>query len=274
MLGHELVRVFTVDGYQCIPLGGDDADIRSYDETWNAVRESAPDLIINAAAYTAVDAAEGTGSSDNYDVNAIGAYHLAKAASTSGADFITYSTDYVFDGTKADGYLPSDQCAPVSAYGIAKKIGERLASSEHPQSIIVRTSWLYGELPTAKHFVRTILRLAREKGLVRVVNDQRGKPTNAADLALATLRIAEDIGNYRGKILHLSNETESVEGITWYDFATEIVRLSGLDARVEPCSTSEYPTPAKRPEHSALTNDSPIGLPFWKDSLEAYMRNI
>lgn len=136
------------------------------------IREIRPDIILNCAAYTNVDEAEGSGKKANFDINALGVFHLAKIASEQNMDFITLSTDYVFDGTKEGGYSEDDICNPINEYGISKYLGEKLALEENGNSIVVRTSWLYGGGKEYKNFVNTMLKLSETRSELKIINDQ------------------------------------------------------------------------------------------------------
>jgi dTDP-4-dehydrorhamnose reductase len=180
------------------------------------------------------------------------------------------STDYVFDGTKSTPYTPFDGTNPINAYGESKLAGEKYIQWIMNEFYIVRTSWLYGK--QGKNFVSTILRLANERPELRVVDDQRGSPTSTVSLSLA-LRALLETGAYG--IYHFTDETKG--GISWFDFANEIVRLSGLRTRVIPIPTSEFPLPARRPVNSvlettvfsAVTGHAPVD---WKEALKEYLR--
>ncbi len=173
---------------------------------------------------------------------------------------IYVSTDYVFDGTKREPYLESDPVNPQTAYGRTKLAGERATAEANPRHHIVRTSWLFG--PGGPNFVETILRLARERDSLRVVDDQVGKPTYTGHLAPELLELAasEEYG-----IHHRAGAGEC----SWFEFALEIVERAGLDCSVEPCTTAEFPRPAPRPAYSVLGGEQ--RLPSWREGLEAYL---
>jgi dTDP-4-dehydrorhamnose reductase len=204
--------------------------------------DGAYDIIINCAAMTNVDTCEADAESA-MRANAIGARNLAAAARRIGAKFVHLSTDYVFDGCADAPYREWDATAPATVYGKSKLLGERYATQACRETFIVRTSWLYGRV--GNNFVKTILGLARDRDSIKVVDDQMGNPTHANDLAHHILKIAltEEYGVY-----HCTGE-----GVcSWYDFATEIVRLSDLDCDVTACTTEEFPRPAPRPAYSAM----------------------
>jgi len=213
------------------------------------------DVVINCAAWTDVDGAE-EHEQEALRINRDGARNLAEAAGR----VIYVSTDYVFDGTKREPYLESDPVNPQTAYGRTKLAGERATAEANPRHHIVRTSWLFG--PGGPNFVETILRLARERDSLRVVDDQVGKPTYTGHLAPELLELAasEEYG-----IHHRAGAGEC----SWFEFALEIVERAGLDCRVEPCTTAEFPRPAPRPAYSVLGGEQ--RLPSWREGLDAYL---
>jgi dTDP-4-dehydrorhamnose reductase len=212
------------------------------------------DVVINCAAWTDVDGAE-EHEAEALRINEDGARNVAEVAGR----VVYVSTDYVFDGTKREPYLPSDRVNPMSAYGRTKLAGERATAEANPRHHIVRTSWLFG--PGGGNFVETILRLAAERDTLRVVDDQVGKPTYTGHLAQALVELStrEDFG-----IHHRAGGGQC----SWFEFAREIVAKAGLDCDVQPCTTEEFPRPAPRPAYSVLAGGE---LPTWQDGLEAYM---
>lgn len=217
----------------------DFADLNAIPRVLGEIR---PSLVINCAAFTAVDAAEENESLARV-INATAVGELARVSASIGARFVTYSTDYVFDGTRVEGYVETDRPRPINAYGRTKLEGERLAAANHPDSLVIRTSWVLSG--THPNFAASMLKLIAA-GPVKVVDDQRGRPTLVPDLARATMDAVD-----RGVTgtLHLANEGI----ITWYGLAREIATLAGLDEdRVTPCSTDEFPRPAPRPANSIL----------------------
>lgn len=209
------------------------------------------DLVVNAAAYTAVDRAESEPDAA-HAVNERAVGYLAEACARAGATMIHISTDYVFDGTKADPYLEDDPVAPLGVYGRSKAAGEEVLRRILPRHIILRTSWLYAA--RGSNFVKTILRLAAERDELRIVADQQGTPTSAGDLARAVAAIANRIGGagVPWGTFHCANSGAT----TWYELAEQIVRLAapqiGRAPGVVPIATADYPTPAKRPANSRL----------------------
>lgn len=226
-------------------------------------------IIINCAAMTNVDGCE-TNKEAAYKVNAVGVRNLAVAAESIGAKFVHISTDYVFSGTGSVPYCEWDQIAPQSIYGKSKALGEKYALCFCKKTFVVRTAWLYGYI--GKNFVKTVRRILREKGAMTVVNDQRGNPTNANDLAHHILKLA--VTNEYG-IYHCTGEGEC----SWYEFACEIAKLSGIAGEVTPCTSDEYKSPTKRPEFSSLEN---LALKYsvgnemreWKTALKEYINKV
>ncbi len=224
-----------------------------------------PAICINAAAYTAVDKAE-TDRELALKINAYAVGNLAENCSKMNTSFIHISTDYVFDGTAASPYKEDHPVNPVNFYGESKLKGESIAFEKLPSTIIIRTSWVYSSF--GNNFVKTMLRLMKERESISVVNDQFGSPTYAADLAAAIMHIAEQAED-KGGLYHFSNEGV----ISWFDFAVAIKELSGLSCIVKPIETSGYPAPVKRPAYSVMSKEKirstfGIELKNWKDSLQ------
>jgi dTDP-4-dehydrorhamnose reductase len=245
-----------------------DLDIRDLAAVRAAVRLSAPDLILNAAAYTAVDKAE-TDANLAFSVNRDGAAHLAEAAVEIGARFAHVSTDFVFDGHATRAYLPDDPPAPLGVYGASKLAGEIAVAARAPESLILRTAWVYS--PHGGNFLKTMLRVMAARGEVRVVADQIGTPTSATTLAAALWGLA--LAGAKGIHHHTDAGVAS-----WYDFAQAIAedghaagRLSALP-RVIPIATEDYPTPARRPAFSVLDKASTWRMlgapaPHWRSAM-------
>ena len=229
------------------------------------------DVIINCAAYTAVDKAE-TESDLAFAINATAVETLATIAKSQQCSLIHISTDYVFAGQNFKPYQETDPTDPQGVYGASKLAGEQALLSINPaQSVIIRTAWVYSTV--GNNFVKTMLRLGKERDEVGVIYDQVGSPTSAGDLALAIISIVKHpkLQSLTGtEIYHYSNE-----GVcSWYDFAKAIFNFSGLDCFVKPIETKDYPTPAKRPHYSLLNkaklkHDFAITIPYWQDSLKA-----
>lgn len=247
-------------------------DITDRDATIAFVRRHQPDTIISCAAFTNVDGCE-TNPEAAFKVNAIGASNLAQAAERINARLIHVSTDYVFRGEGNKPLDESERVDPKSVYGKTKALGEEYVKNFCHRYFIVRTAWLYGY--AGKNFVKTIVNAGKKFGKLEVVNDQLGNPTNAEDLAhhILQLAVSHDYGVY-----HCTGE-----GIcSWYDFASEIIRLSGVDATVAPCTSEEYkakhPDSADRPKWSALDNRMlrcTVGndVRDWKDALACFFEH-
>ena len=266
MLGTDLMRVL---GSACDAVGLDlpDLDITQLDQCLAKLDEVRPDVLVNAAAFTRVDACE-TREEEAYLVNGHGAGNLAQAAAAAGSLLVHYSTDYVFDGQKRDPYREEDAPNPQSAYGKSKLLGETLIREHCSNHVILRTSWLFGF--NGANFIRTIVDAAKKGAALRVVNDQRGSPTYSRDLAVQT-RIMIEAG-CRGTY-HATNGGSC----TWYDLASNALKWAGLGSvPVTPVTTSEFPRPAPRPANSVLENAhlKREGLPLmrpWKLAVKEYV---
>jgi len=231
--------------------------------------ENKIDTIINCAAYTAVDNAEKE-SEIAYSVNAIAVEYMAELAKEYSLKFIHVSTDYVFDGTSHMPLREDDSTNPQGIYGKSKLAGEEAILNIKPEgAVIVRTSWVYSSI--GNNFVKTMIRLGRERDELNVVCDQIGTPTYARDLARAILIILESKDNNKDvSIYHYSNEGTC----SWYDFAKAIFEMAEIECKVFPISTTAYPTPAKRPLYSILNKDKiketySIQIPYWRESLKS-----
>jgi dTDP-4-dehydrorhamnose reductase len=244
MLGHDLQDALA--GRDVRALGRSELDITDVEAVAEAVREV--DVVINAAAYTAVDDAE-SHEHDAYAINATGAGNLARASADAGARFVQVSTDYVFRGDATAPYPEDAPIDPLGAYGRTKAAGERLVRQAHPDAYVVRTAWLYGE--HGGSFPRTMLRLATERETVSVVTDQLGQPTWTHDLASAIVALLD--ADAPAGVYHGTNS-----GIaSWYDLARATFELAGLDpARVLPTDSAAFVRPAPRPAYSVLGHES------------------
>lgn len=274
MLAYDFFRT-QKEKYDIVLVDREECDITSFESVIQCISSHEPDILLNCAAYTAVDDAEDIGMKLCFDVNTLGVKNLAKATSVFGVEFITISTDYVFDGTKSEGYLPTDVPNPIGIYGMSKYLGEQLAMDENPRTIIVRTSWLYGweiydgnpnKKWVYKNFVNTMLKLSETRNELKVVSDQHGIPTSCITLSVAIAEIIEGIEESSGQIFHFSNSCNT-GSVTWVEFAREIFQITQKKVQVVACNSDEYPTKAKRPEWSVLINDSEILLPHWKVAL-------
>jgi dTDP-4-dehydrorhamnose reductase len=263
-------------GVEVVPVGRPELDLSAPETVYPALANSRPDIIVNAAAYTAVDQAEKE-ADQAMSINANGAGAVANAARAFNVPVIQLSTDYVFDGSKSTPYVEEDPVAPANVYGASKLAGERAVAAATDDFVIVRTAWVYS--PYGKNFVRTMLTLAQNRTEIRVVADQHGCPTYAHDIAVALVAIARNLldrpqdEQLRG-IFHLACTGET----NWAEFASTIfdsLRLLGKPVPVvKPITTAEYPTSARRPANSRLDCTKlarlhGIQLLSWRSSLEA-----
>lgn len=246
-VGYELARLCQHD-HQCIALTKQQVNFALPGEVETQINHHRPDVVINAAAYTAVDKAE-TEPSLAMMINAVAVQEMARACNKHGIMCIHYSTDYVFDGSSRTPYRECDQVSPLGIYGKTKLAGERFLQQETDSYLILRTSWVYSW--RGANFVKTMLRLAKERDRIHVVNDQLGSPTYACDIAQITLDILKRLEDRQaGDIFHISGR----DSTTWYEFARAIFKASGDTVEVNPIPTSQYPTPARRPQFSILNN--------------------
>jgi dTDP-4-dehydrorhamnose reductase len=266
MLGRELVEVARALGKDVQGVDVPECDITNRHGLDRAVKDFGPDLILHAAAFTAVDRCE-TEPDMAYLVNATGTQNVCLAAQALDVPLLHISTDYIFDGTKPEPYDEWDAANPQSVYGKSKWAGECFVRALTRKHFIVRISWLCGH--GGANFIETILKLAKEKGALKVVNDHHGSPTFVKDLAPELFRLADNgaYGTY-----HVTNQGYT----TWFDFAGRIVELADIPARVMPCSTDDYPRPAPRPRNSRLSprlyeNAIGIRMPSWEEGLKKYL---
>ena len=271
-LGNE-IRILTENepNFRMFLTDVDTLDICDYGAVEKFVKENSIDLIMNCAAYTAVDKAE-----DNEEichrVNAVAPYNLAKAAAAQGAELIHISTDYVFDGRSPVPYTEDMPATGLSVYGKTKREGELKIQEVLPSAVIIRTAWLYSEF--GNNFVKTMIKLGKERDKLNVVFDQVGTPTYALDLAKAMVTAAKQIfanGNIYGGIYHFTNE-----GVcSWYDFTIKIHELAGIKScKVSPIESKDYPAKAPRPSFSVLNKAKikktfSIEIPHWEASLRS-----
>ena len=271
-LGWELQRTLAALG-PVTAIDYEDVDFTDGNGLREAVRELTPRVIVNAAAYTDVDKAE-TERERAYAINAAAPGVLAEEAKKLGAGLIHYSTDYVFDGTASEPYTETSATNPLGVYGATKLAGEQAVAASGADYLTLRTAWLYSN--HGKNFLNTMLRLAGERNALRVVDDQTGSPTYSDLVASATLEMLEGLysnGSVRRErcgLYHVTCEGQT----TWCGFTKKIVELSGHGERVHvtPITTAEYPTPAKRPAYSVLSNARlaqvfGIRLPDWQAGL-------
>ncbi len=262
MLGHELVDVFKKDN-ELVLWGRNQIDISKKEEVAKKIGELKPDMVINAAAYTAVDDAE-SNKDLAYQVNGYAVGFLATVCKEINAILIHFSTDYVFDGKNHLGYKENHSYQPLNMYGESKALGEKLILNIEPRYYLIRTSWLFGK--HGKNFVETMLRLANEGKNIKIVNDQFGSPTYAKDLAEKVKELVES--HQLSGIYHITNS-----GVcNWYEFALKIFELVDLKPNIKPVKSEEFPTPAKRPTYSMLINAKLSPMRKWEEALKEYLK--
>lgn len=265
-LGYDVVNELKKRNHEAIGVGSDKMDITDGASVEKIFKETKVDAVVHCAAYTSVDAAE-----DNkglcMKVNVEGTKNIAKACKKIDAKMIYISTDYVFNGEGEKPWEPEDECAPLNVYGRSKYEGELAVEKYLDKYFIVRIAWVFGI--NGKNFVKTMLNLGETKDEINVVNDQFGSPTYTYDLArlLVDMLESEKYGKY-----HATNE-----GVcTWYEFAKEIFRQAGLDMKINPVSSNEFPSKAKRPYNSRMSKDKLekngfVRLPSWENALKRYL---
>ena len=252
----------------------DTLDITDPEAVRRMMADGGVSYVLNCAAYTAVEKAENDEAMCSR-INSFAVGVLGKAAHEAGAKMIHISTDYVFNGMGHRPYVETDETNPLSAYGRTKLAGEELLREVCPDAVILRTAWLYSEW--GNNFVKTVLRLGKERDELGFVFDQVGAPTYAGDLAKAMLRVVEaDIqGAFVPGIYHFSNE-----GVcSWYDFAVKILQLANLHCHISPIETKDYPTKAVRPPYSVLNKKKfkttyNVTIPHWEESLKGCMERM
>ena len=265
--------------YRCFFTDKEELDITKKEDIEEFVNRNSIDLIINCAAYTAVDKAESQKEITDL-INHKAVAYLAQTAKEYNIFLIHISTDYVFDGTNYKPYKEEDKTNPQSIYGVSKLKGEEAFVNSGAKGVIIRTSWVYSSF--GANFVKTMLKLGKEREELGVIYDQVGTPTYAKDLAEAILRIVDvkckmlNEGNLKSnnvEVYHYSNE-----GVcSWYDFAKEIMKIAKIECEINPIETKDYPTPAKRPFYTVLNKSKikrefNINIPYWKDSLDICLK--
>ena len=255
-------------------VGREELDLSSTDSITSYFNHNNFDIIINCAAHTAVDKAEEEVVLAN-QINHLAVAQLAQIAKTQQAKLIHVSTDYVFDGESDKPYTETDETNPINVYGKTKLAGEKALQEIMPtDAIIIRTSWVYSEY--GNNFVKTMLRLGKQRDELSVVGDQIGSPTYATDLANAILKIIQNKAfkevEQETQVYHYSNAGE----ISWYEFAKEIFELADIQCSVSPITTAQYPTPAKRPKNTLMNKDKiaktfSVNIADWKESLNTCM---
>jgi len=273
-VGKELKETLTGD---ITALGREELDLTQKEHICQVIGSLKPDIIVNAAAYTAVDKAE-TEKELAKSINAIAPKILAEVARKIGAKIVHISTDYVFDGTKNKPYLEEDETNPLGIYGQTKLAGEEAIKQSGAEHIILRTAWVYGTYGKS-NFVKTMLRLGKEREELKVVSDQIGSPTRAKDIAVAIDTLIE--ANKWESIYHFTNSGVA----SWYDFSVAIfdeAKKLGFPLKIKqvvPINTSEYPTPAKRPAYSVLSAKKISQVlgnhpPYWRESLRKMLEKL
>jgi dTDP-4-dehydrorhamnose reductase len=269
-----LQKLGSVYGHEVIALGRPELDLLHPSFVFRALEAVAPDVIVAAAAYTAVDMAERE-SELAFAINEVGARAVSRAAAALGVPLVHLSTDYVFDGQLDRPYVESDAPRPTSIYGASKLAGERAALLEQPDSAVLRVAWIYS--PFGENFVKTMLRLASQNDELAIVADQVGSPTSAEDVAHGILSVASNLVRRRDAALRGIFHMTAAGETSWADFAKAIFAISsqhgGPFARVRPIGTADYPTAAARPANSRLDSTlierrHGIALPNWRTSLE------
>jgi len=253
----------------------DDLDITNLNSLESFFSKKQIDFIVNCAAYTNVDKAESEPEKANA-INADALKNLSDISNKHKIPVIHISTDYVFDGESEVPYIEDGEVNPTSVYGKSKLLGENYIKNAF-EYIIIRTSWLYSSY--GHNFVKTMLKLGKEKVEISVVSDQTGSPTYAKDLAYVILKIlidsSQDVHSFKSGIYHYSNEGKC----SWYEFASEIMNLANIDCKVLPVTTADYPTPTKRPKFSLLNKEKikktfNLEIPDWKESLKSALNQI
>ena len=273
-VGGALVAASPRDGWILLPVDRQALDLADGAAVIRTVERFEPDIVVNPAAYTAVDKAESE-PGRAFAVNAEGAGALARACRTCGIPLIHLSTDYVFDGAKRGAYLPGDPVNPLNVYGASKEVGERAVRDALPEHLILRTSWVYSA--RGNNFLRTMLRLAGERDTLRIVADQHGSPTSAEDIATALMMLLARFA--AGERLKWGTWHFTNAGVTtWHGFAEAIFELAAPSLprrpRIVPITTADYPTPARRPLNSVLDCSSlernfGIKPRSWQEALES-----
>ncbi|MDG1803469.1 dTDP-4-dehydrorhamnose reductase [Flavicella sp.] len=273
-LGSEIKDVaLKYSNYNFYFTDSSDLDITNHEKVEVFVAENSIDVIINCAAYTAVDRAESDVALSD-EINHLAVKNFSEIAKDQNIQLIQISTDYVFDGTNYQPYIESDKTNPQSVYGKTKLDGELVMKQIKPEnSIIIRTSWVYSSY--GNNFVKTMMRLGRDRDELGIIFDQVGTPTYARDLAKAILDIIPQLKTKEVEVYHYSNE-----GVcSWYDFAKAIFELNTISVKANAIETVQYPTPAKRPLYSVLNKSKiktqfNVEVPYWKDSLIKMLEKI
>jgi dTDP-4-dehydrorhamnose reductase len=268
-LGTDLVDLLSDRGYEVYGYGREELDITNFEHVYQVISKVKPDVVIHAAAYTKVDLAESE-PDQAFAINAYGTRNVAVASEVVGAKLVYISTDYVFDGTANVPYNEFAPTNPLSVYGKSKLAGEQFVRDLHSKFFIVRTSWVYGK--HGNNFVKTMLKLAQERDELMVVHDQVGCPTYTVDLANCILEL---IQTEKCGIYHVSNSGHC----SWYEFAKAIFEEAGIEVKVNPCATKDFPRPAPRPaysvfDHMALRLNGFNEMRNWREALKEFIVQI
>jgi len=279
MLGYDLCKVLdehelhgvdiSAPNFQLANFNFHLCDITDFEKTYKTITKINPEIVIHTAAWTDVDGAEKK-QEDAYRLNVIGTRNVALSCQRFDASMVYISSDYVFDGEKKEPYIEFDKTNPLSVYGKSKYCGELIVQQLLNKFFIVRSSWLFGK--NGKNFVKTIINLAKEKKELKIVNDQSGCPTYTRDLASA-IKVLLPTGLYG--IYHVTNS----ESCSWYDFAKQIIKLSGSSCNILPTTSEKFNRPAPRPKNSVLKNfiwelSGFKPLENWRQALENYLGEI
>lgn len=265
-LGSELRDLSVNSGDVFIFTDVKELDLCNKTELFTFFERNQIDVMINCAAYTAVDKAE-IDVEMARSINAIAVKNLVQVAKTHTIKLVHVSTDYVFDGNHYQPLQEEDAVSPLGVYGETKREGENFVLQSDIDGIVIRTSWLYSS--HGNNFVKTMMRLGKERSELGVIFDQIGTPTYARDLAKTILTMVHSGEPFRNKLYHFSNEGVA----SWYDFAKAIIEMAEIDCLVKPIATADYPTPAKRPHYSVMSKsrikqDYGLEIPYWRDSLK------
>lgn len=264
-LGMEVVKLLNERGEKYVAYGSQELDITNRDRVFEFMLDEKPDVVLDAAAYTAVDKAEDEGKERNWAVNSDGTKNLADAVAVVNATIVYVSTDYVFSGDSSGAYLETDKVNPQNEYGRSKLAGEIAVQDSGARYYIVRTSWVFGEF--GNNFVYTMQKLGKKLDELSVVNDQNGRPTWTRTLAEFMIHLNES--NSEIGIYNLSNDNDA----TWYEFAKEILKNENVS--IKPVASNEFPTKAYRPKNSVLdlTKAKATGfyIPTWQDALKKFI---
>ncbi|CAI8728710.1 Spore coat polysaccharide biosynthesis protein SpsK [Priestia megaterium] len=267
-LGKELVELFTEKGFEVYGFGRDKMDITNQAQVQEVISTLKPNIVLHSAAHTQVDLAESE-PEQAFSINAYGTRNVAVAAEAVGAKLVYVSTDYVFDGTTDEPYNEFSPTSPLGVYGKSKLAGEQFVRDLHSKFFIVRTSWVYGK--HGSNFVKTMLKLGKERKELSVVADQRGCPTYTLDLANSILELV-DTGKYG--IYHISNSGSC----SWFEFAKAIFEEAEININLTPCTTADFPRPAARPansvfEHMSLKINDFSPIRNWKEALNSFLKD-